>query len=110
MSAVNLLQIARTGGSEDGMVEMSNAICEARARSPSGRFLPGLTPSLRNRRKPRDRKVINAMVERLYEMGIVSVMGCFPLRVAVWCANQISDEDLLGDVCKIMENKNDSIH
>jgi len=93
LSQANLDALAGCDSAED-QVLLSNEIAEARQRG-RGKRLPGLEGRHKRRSKyPRGKEEIHAMVIRMLEAGIT---GLGP-RVAAWCANDLTDEELLQDI------------
>jgi len=75
----------------DEQIKAADEIAAARQRG-KGKWLPGLSKTYK-RRGVRSREEINRMVERMLAAGITGL----PPRVAVWCAGQVPDEELLKE-------------
>jgi ParB/RepB/Spo0J family partition protein len=77
----------------DEQIKAADAIVAARQRG-RGKFLPGLDRTYKRRRGVRPREDINRMIERMLAAGISGL----PTRVAAWCAGQVADDELLGEI------------
>ena len=92
LSQANLEKLAGLESVEE-QIRAADQIVEARQRG-RGKFLPGLNTTYKRRRGVRPRAEVNRMIERMLAAGIVGL----PPRVAAWCANQISDDELLQEI------------
>lgn len=92
LSQANLEKLAGMESPEE-QIRAADQIVTARQRG-RGKFLPGLDKTYKRRRGVRPRAEVNRMVERMLAAGITGL----PPRVAAWCANQISDEELLREI------------
>jgi len=92
LSQANLEKLAGMESPEE-QIRAADQIVAARQRG-RGKFLPGLDKTYKRRRGVRPRAEVNRMVERMLAAGITGL----PPRVAAWCANQISDEELLREI------------
>jgi hypothetical protein len=92
LSQANLEKLAGMELAEE-QIRAADQIVEARQRG-RGKFLPGLNTTYKRRRGVRPRAEVNRMIERMLAAGITGL----PPRVAAWCANHISDEELLREI------------
>lgn len=92
LSQANLEKLAGMESPEE-QIRAADQIVAARQRG-RGKFLPGLDKTYKRRRGVRPRAEVNRMVERMLAAGITGL----PPRVAAWCANQLSDEELLREI------------
>jgi ParB/RepB/Spo0J family partition protein len=94
LTAVNIERLAGLETPADQIV-IAEQISEARERCKGHRqHLTGVDPRFKRYQTVRNKTQINHMIERMFKAGIQGL----PCRVASWCANHISDEELLEDI------------
>lgn len=92
LSQANLEKLAGIERPDEQM-KVAEAIAQARVRG-RGKFLPGLDKAYKRRKGVRPREEVSRMIERMLAAGITGL----PPRVAAWCAQLVSDEELLKEI------------
>jgi ParB-like chromosome segregation protein Spo0J len=103
LSQANLQDLFKMDSEEQ--LFAAEAIADARSKSGGHKHLRGLDSKYRSRRTAHRRPKINTMIEELFGLGVLG----FPLRVAAWCAAQISDDELKDDAKQYVQKFKEQI-